>query len=405
MNGSPEDPIEHAPVEPPPSQQASTEGLPAAPAAPIVDDHERGCWVAFNRTPGIGAARVRRLLERFGALAEAWRATPTQLAQAGLDRRTVEAVLTLRPRLDPERELERARRGGVAVLTWRDDDYPRQLGAIPDPPPVLYLRGALLPGDERALAVVGTRRPTYYGREVAERLSATLAGAGLTIISGLAKGVDTHAHRGALAAGGRTIAVLGHGLQTVYPPENRRLADAVAERGAVLTEYAPGVAPAAENFPPRNRIISGLSAGVLIVEAGEQSGALITSRYAAEQGRDVFAVPGPINSSASRGCHRLIQDGAKLVTDADDILEELEPHAERVTPRQMALDLAADAAPPTPDESRLVQLLIEAGQPTHVDQIARRLALPVQEISGTLSFLEVQGRVRHVGGMRYTLVR
>jgi DNA processing protein len=222
----------------------------------------------------------------------------------------------------------------------------------------------------------------------------------------LAKGVDMHAHRGALAAGGRTIAVLGHGLQTVYPPENRRLADAVAERGAVLTEYAPGIAPVAENFPPRNRIISGLTSGVLIVEAGEQSGALITSRYAAEQGRDVFAVPGQINSSASRGCHRLIQDGAKLVTDADDILEELEPHAQWPAPRQMPLDLGAAAPPsPTADESRLVQLLGEAGQPAHVDQIARRLALPVQEISGTLSILEVQGRVRHVGGLRYTLVR
>lgn len=396
MNASPELPNEHEPVEPP---------AESPPAGRPIDDHERGCWVAFNRTPGVGAARVRRLLDRFGTLAEAWRATPAQLAQAGLDRRTVAAVFALRPRLEPARELERARRGGVAVLTWRDDGYPRRLGAIPDPPPVLYLRGALLPGDERALAVVGTRRPTYYGREVAERLSAAAAGAGLTIVSGLAKGVDTHAHRGALAAGGRTIAVLGHGLQTIYPPENRRLADAVAERGAVLTEYAPGVAPVAENFPPRNRIISGLAAGVLIVEAGDQSGALITSRYAAEQGRDVFAVPGPINSSASRGCHRLIQDGAKLVMDADDILEELEPHAEQAAPRQMSLDLAADAPAPTADESRLVQLLAETGQPAHIDQLARRLALPVQEISGTLSCLEVQGRVRHVGGIRYSLVR
>ena len=355
--------------------------------------------------PAGTAARGRRLLDCFGTLAGARRALPAHLVLAGLYRRTVDAFAALRPRLDPDRELERVRRGGVAVLTWRDDDDSQCRTAIPDPPPVLYLRGALLQRDERALAVVGTRRPTYSGRVVAERLCTALAGAGLCIVSGLAKGVDTHAHRGALAGGGRTIAVLGHGLQTVYPPENRRLADAVAERGAVLTEYAPGVGPVAENFPPRNRIISGLASGVLIVEAGEQSGALITSRYAAEQGRDVFAVPGQINSSASRGCHRLIQDGAKLVTGAADILEELEPQVARATPRQMALDLAAGAAPPTPDERRLVQLLVEAGQPAHVDQIARRLARPVQEVSGTLSFLEVQGRVRHVGGMRYTLVR
>lgn len=177
MNGSPEVWSERGPVEAP---------VAPPPVGRPIDDHERGCWVAFSRTPGIGAARVRRLLARFGTLAEAWRATPSQMALAGIDRRTVETLTALRPRLDPERELERARRGGVAVLTWRDDDYPQRLGAIPDPPPVLYLRGALLPGDERALAVVGTRRPTYYGREVAERLSAAIAGAGLTIVSGLA---------------------------------------------------------------------------------------------------------------------------------------------------------------------------------------------------------------------------
>jgi DNA processing protein len=376
-----------------------------------ISESERACWVAFNRTPGIAAKRVRALLDRFGSLAAAWEAPARDLALAGLDRRAAAALEATRARLNPERELERVRHAGALVLTWRDAEYPARLAAIPDPPPVLYLKGALTPADTFALAMVGTRRPTVYGRGVAEKLAAELAAVGVTIVSGLAKGIDSHAHRGALGGGGRTIAVLGHGVDTCYPPENRLLLAQIVEAGAVVTEYPLGTGPMAENFPPRNRIISGLAAGVLVVEAGDKSGALITSRFAAEQGRDVFAVPGPITSPASEGCHRLIQDGAKLVAGADDVLAELNPHLGATSVQQLRLDLDAGgpgisesaAIPPiaTDGEAAMIALLEEAGEPVHVDQLARTLALPVHEVTGALALLEVQGRVRHAGGMRY----
>ena len=403
-----------------------------------MDDRERACWVAFNRVPGIGVARFRLLLERFGSLAAAWQAPPRDLAQAGLDRRALDALLAARPQLRPERELERVGRLRAKVVTWHDAAYPPLLAAIPDPPPVLYVRGRL--AADQALAIVGTRRATLYGRDAAERLAADLASAGLTIVSGLAKGIDTHAHRGALKGGGRTIAVLGHGIDTCYPPENRRLAAEIAERGALVTDYAVGTGPLGENFPPRNRIISGLAAGVLVVEAGETSGALITSRYAAEQGRDVFAVPGPITAHASRGCHRLIQDGAKLVTSAEDVLAELNPHLAVLSARQLRLEFAPSGATPSPSplegesgkwadprgrgpggvwglnaagrpdrpdgapDSDLVARLRELGE-AHVDLLARLSGRPVHEVSAELTLLELQGRVRHLGGLRYTAAR
>ena len=367
------------------------------PTAVGPDERERAAWVAFNRTPGVGVVRFRRLLERFGSLAEAWHAPQAALAEAGLDRRSLEAVSQLQRTLDPARELARARAIGASVLTWQDPDYPALLGAIPDPPPVLYVRGRLAPEDGGAVAMVGTRRATVYGRDVAERLARDLAQHGITIVSGLAKGIDTHAHRGALAGGGRTIAVLGHGLDTVYPPENRRIAADIVEHGALVSDYPVGTGPLAENFPPRNRIISGLAAGVIVVEADHRSGALITSKFALEQGRDVFAVPGPVNAPSSRGCNRLIQDGARLITGAEDVLLELNPHlvAQPAFPAPTQLTLEA--------EHPLVAALREIGQPAHVDQLARSLGLPIAEVTGGLALLELSGQVRHAGGMRYQL--
>jgi len=387
---------------------AAAAAQPATPTPP--DERERACWVAFNRVSGIGPQRQRLLLAHFGSLARAWAAPVPALEAAGLDPRSVAALERARRQIKPEHELERVRRAGARVVTRLDAEYPRKLAAIAGAPPLLYVRGALTVADEWALAIVGTRRPTVYGREVAERLAAQLAAAGLTIVSGLAKGIDTHAHRGALRGGGRTIAVLGHGIESVYPPENRALAAQIVEAGAVVTDYPLGTGPASENFPPRNRIISGLAAGVLVVEAGETSGALITSSYAAEQGRDVFAVPGPITSPASRGCHRLIQDGAKLVASADDVLWELNPYLGRpagTSTRQLALDLApAPGAPAVAaglgeQERRLLAALHEAGQPLHVDQLARLCGEPVQAMSALLAQLEISGHVEHLGGMRY----
>jgi DNA processing protein len=368
---------------------------------------------------------VRLLLDRFGSLAAAWAAPLHEVSRLGFDRRVLDAIADARGRVEPERELERVRRLKATVLTLHDPDYPERLAAISGAPPVLYVRGSLTAGDGWSLAVVGTRRPTLYGRDTAQRLAGELAAAGVTIVSGLAKGIDTHAHRGALAAGGRTVAVLGHGIDTCYPPENRRLAAEIAERGAVVTEYAAGVGPLAENFPPRNRIIAGLAAGVLVVEAGETSGALITSRFAGEQGRDCFAVPGPITSPASRGCHKLIQDGAKLVTSADDVLWELNPHlapppppAPRQlplaipTPTQTAAAAAAEATSPSTsapaaadDSSDLLQHLAAAGEPLHVDVLARLVRRPVHEVAAALALLEVHGAVRHAGAMRYAPTR
>ena len=374
-----------------------------------MDDRERAAWVAFNRAPGVGVVRFRRLLERFGSLAEAWRAPRSELAQAGLDRRAVDGVAQLQATTDPEAALEDVRRAGAQALTWQDYDYPALLQHIPDPPPVLYIKGSLLPDDAQAVAMVGTRRATVYGRDVAQRLARDLAGAGMTVVSGLAKGIDTHAHRGALAGGGRTIAVLGHGIDTVYPFDNRRLAQEVVERGALISDYPLGMGPIAENFPPRNRIISGLAAGVVVVEADHDSGALITSRFALEQGRDVFAVPGPVTSPSSRGCNRLIQDGAKLVTAAEDVLVELNPHllgavssARERSAAQLTLDLASGAQR-SQAQSPLLDALRELGQPAHVDQLARAVGLPIAEVTGGLALLELEGRVRHAGGMRYQL--
>lgn len=397
-------------------EEAAPDGVRGAGGAggSATAEAERAAWVAFNRVPGIGVVKFRRLLGRFGELTRAWDAPRRELLLAGIDTRAVDAIERVRAETQPARELERVRRAGAAALIWRDAQYPALLAAIDDPPPVLYVRGTLTAADAQAVAMVGTRRATVYGRDVAERLAAGLATNGFTVVSGLAKGVDTHAHRGALAAGGRTIAVLGHGIDLVYPAENRRLASQIVERGALISDYAVGIGPLADNFPPRNRIISGLSAGVVVVEAGEGSGALITSNYAAEQGRDVFAVPGPITSLASRGCHRLIQQGAKLVESAEDIMQDLNPHMATLQARQLTLDLgdahpAGQGAPFNIDagaggghlEDDLISRLVAAGQPVHVDRLARESGRPVHEITATLTLLELQGRVQHTGGMSY----
>lgn len=349
-------------------------------------------WVGFAQVPFIGPTRLSRLRERFGTLDEAWRARPAAL-RAVLDERAVESLLRVRAALDVDRELERIHGLGIEVLAQDDPGYPFHLAQIPAPPPVLYLRGALLPADRTAVAIVGTRRATSYGRAVAARLAGELAEAGITIVSGLALGVDGAAHDAALRAGGRTLAVLGSGLDIIYPGEHRRLAERIAEQGALLSDYAPGRKPDARNFPARNRIISGLSRGVIVVEAPERSGALITADFAADQGRDVMAVPGSILTAASAGCHRLLRDGAKVVTGAADVLAEL------------GLDGDAAAAviqQPLPlDEDERLILALLTGEPQHIDEVAAASQLPIAKLGGLLTTMELKGSIRNAGAQHY----
>lgn len=350
-------------------------------------------WLGFNLVPGVGPARFRRLINHFGSAEDAWRATPAALVAAGLDPRTVEGIVARRARIDLDRELRRIERCGAQLLSWDDPSYPSLLKHVVDAPPLLYVRGSLRPSDELALAVVGTRRASVYGKQVCERLVAEIAGRGVTVVSGLARGIDAAAHRAALGAGGRTVAVLACGVDIVYPAEHASLADEVAAHGALISEYPLGSSPDAGNFPARNRIISGMSRATLVVEAGQTSGALITANFALDQGRDVLAVPGSIFAPGCVGTNRLIQSGAKPILDVDDILEELDV----VTVGQQ-LEFRA-VAPDDPVERSLLEVL--TGEPTHVDEIARRLALPVANVSSALALLELKGMARHVGGMHY----
>ncbi|HSO27174.1 MAG TPA: DNA-processing protein DprA [Anaerolineales bacterium] len=349
--------------------------------------------VGFNHVRGIGPARLRLLLDAFGDVKSAWDAAPANLADAGLPAGVVEAVVDTRRQLSLEAVGERIARLGIQVLTWEDEAYPRRLAEIDNPPPVLYLRGELLPEDAWAAAIVGTRRMTAYGRQVTEELAGRLAAAGATVVSGLARGVDGVAHRAALDAGGRTLAVLGSGVDRIYPPEHRRLADELIQNGALISEYPPGAAPEAANFPPRNRIVAGLSKAVVVVEAGERSGALITATFAAEQGHEVFATPGGIYAPQSRGTNRLIQQGARPLLDPQDLLDEL--GLDEVP----AYRAARQALPGDAIQAQLYELL--GKEPLHVDELRARAGLPIDQVSAALTMMELKGLVRPVGGMQY----
>jgi DNA processing protein len=288
-------------------------------------------------------------------------------------------------------------RNPIRALTWNDPDFPARLKEIYDVPPVLYVRGTITPEDEWTIAVVGTRRATIYGREVTERLTAELVRNRITIVSGLARGIDSIAHRTALESGGRTIAVFACGLDEVYPPENVKLAQSIIEHGALVSEHPLGTRPKKEHFPLRNRIMSGLSVGVLVIEGDVNSGAMITASLALEQNREVFAVPGNILSLASRGTNRLIKEGAKLVSDVQDILEELNL---TMIPRQLEM---REVVPENEIESLILKYL--SHEPTHIDEVCRSSCLPIATVSSTLAMMELKGIVRQMGGMNYIRAR
>lgn len=358
---------------------------------------ERSAYLAFNLTPGIGPTRLRALVEYCGSAAAAWQAQPDDWRAAGLDRRSVEALRKSRAGLDLAAEWRAIEAIGARVVVVEDAEYPALLRQIEAPPPLLYVRGSLVEGDRWAVAVVGTRNATPYGREVAAKLSGDLAAAGVTVVSGLALGIDAVAHRVALEHNGRTIAVLGSGVGAVYPSQHQGLAERICERGALISEYAPTAAPLGGNFPARNRLISGLSLGTLVVEAGERSGALITVQFALEQGREVFAVPGSILSRASDGPNQLIVEGATPVRGVEGILAQLNlSHA--AAQREVAAVVAE-----TPAEAALLPLL--SGEPTHIDSLGRDSGLLAHEVSATLGLMELKGMVRQVGAMHYVLAR
>ena len=357
-------------------------------------------WIALKSVTGIGNVTFRRLLERFDTPEAVFTARSADVASVrGITPIVLNGISSGSWRRFAEEECERLTTSGARIVTFTSIDYPKSLFEIPDPPPFLYVRGELR-SQETSIAIVGSRRATSYGLLATSRLSEALAGHGITVISGMARGVDTAAHKGALAAGGRTIGVLGSGIDKIYPPENRRLFDDMAEKGCLVSEFPLGTLPLAENFPRRNRIISGLSRGVLVIEAAENSGSLITARYALEHGRDVFAVPGNITFASSRGSNRLIKEGAKLVDCVEDILEELPAYVRAAvdspllqpSPRTFAL---------TPKEAAVYELL--ARSPLHIDDIITQTELTAGEVSSMLLHLELKGAVTPLPGTHYAI--
>ena len=353
---------------------------------------ERAALIALSQVTHIGPVRLGRLRDHFDSLDRAWLA-PEQELRRVLDERACRAVLTARARIAPDEVLQEISKYGVDVVTVLEDAYPRILREIPGPPPVIYYRGSLPEKDEPTVAIVGTRRATSYGREATARIGSELAAAGITIVSGLAKGIDGCAHRAALDAGGRTIAVLASGVDIIYPPEHRQLADRIVESGALVSDYPPGTRPDAPNFPARNRLISGLALATIVVEAPSRSGALITVGFAADQGRDVYAVPGSILSPASEGTNRLLRQGATPLTAAAELLDDLKlTPAESPEPEQVAF--------PMTDEERSIYALVTA-EPQHIDELAYSAGLTISSASALMTMLELKGLVANAGAQHF----
>jgi len=355
-------------------------------------------WLALNMIPGLGASRCQKLLNHFGSPQAILEAGLKELQHvSGIGEFTARQIVNFRDKLNVEKEISRIEKQKVSIVTFSDENYPSNLRSIFDPPIMLYIKGQLLPEDRIAIAMVGTRRPTTYGKMVAEKLSKELVERDVTIVSGLARGIDTCAHKGALSGGGRTIAVLGCGIDICYPPENRALFDEIGQRGAVVSEFPMATRPEKMNFPMRNRIISGLSLGAVIVEAGSKSGALITAECALEQGREVFAVPGNIFNSGTKGAHSLIKQGAKLVENCEDIIEEISCLRD-LLPLSLAVKSSGEVKL-SQEEERVYNLL--SFEPIHIDLISKESGLPISRVSPVLMNLEMKGKIRQVAGKMF----
>lgn len=360
-------------------------------------EHNSIDYLQLSLTTGVGPCTLANLLERFGTASDVLQASPQELSEA----EGVGVLLSRRIRSNEFRDLALSvfslcEDKGVRLLFPWEPEFPRLLKELPDPPMLLYVRGEFVRTDALSIAIVGTRGATQYGRSQAERFSRALARAGLTIVSGLARGIDAAAHSGALEADGRTIAVLSSGVAEIYPPQHQELAERIAENGVLISEMPPGAKPKKGMFPQRNRLISGLSLGTIVIEAAERSGALITARLAGEQGREVFALPGLVTAPNARGCHRLIKDGAHLIQDPEDVLEELGPMVEEVvlSPEQTV----RHAAELQLNEQENAVLQAIDVQPTDINTIVVSSGLPVPRVLSTLSVLEMRRLVRRVSG-------
>lgn len=360
---------------------------------------EQKYWLGLSLIHHLGAVRLQQLVSCFGTAQNVWSATEQQLIQCDLPQQIVDAIVHHRRQIDPDEELDKVLATGATIVTIADNNYPAPLRELTDLPPILYVKGEWITPDERALAIVGTRNATQYGRDVAFSIGRQVAGQDVTIISGLAQGIDTAAHRGALAGQGRTIAVLGNGIDQIYPLENSELAEQIVQNGALITEFSVGAPPVGKNFPRRNRIISGLSQGVLIAEAPEKSGALITAEAALEQGKEVFAVPSNIFNPVGRGCNRLIQEGAQLVMRISDILDALDVAYDRTQTRQQTNEITPENA----TESSILNLL--ESDPIHIDVLIRKSGLSTEIVTSTLTILELKGLAQMVGHMQYCRMR
>ena len=358
-------------------------------------------WLALGRVPGLGATRLKRLWEHFDSMKRVWEADLENLRGAGIEQKIAEEIVFARRDIKPDEELAKIERTGIKVVTLGDNDYPKLLKEIYNPPAVLYYRGELTGGgDEFAVAVVGTRKYSSYGKQVTMSIVSELANQGITTVSGLALGIDAIVHEATVGKQGRTIAVLGSGIGEgdIYPSINRYLAKKVIENGGlVVSEYAPGTMPIKQNFPQRNRIISGLSLATLVIEAPESSGALLTAKYALEQNRDVMAVPGNIYNTNAVGTNNLIKMGAKLVTSANDVLDALNMKQvkEFIDNRKIVAD--------GPEETLILPIVTD--EPAHVDEIIKKTGLTTAQVNSTLILMEMKGKVRNLGNMMYTIAR
>ncbi len=352
-------------------------------------------YVLLSMVRGLGPRMLARLTEALGSPERVWGAPEQELrAVPDVSPEVVRNLVAKRKRLDPDTEMRRLRDEGIGVVAVDEPAYPALLRYIFDPPRVLYIKGDPAVLQQPMLAIVGARKATHYGLGVAEKIARDLAAAGLCIVSGMARGIDTAAHKGALIARRPTVAVLGCGVDIVYPPENKKVMADIIASGAVISEFPPGTAPVGGNFPQRNRVISGLSRGVMVIEAAEKSGSLITADFALEQGRDVFAVPGQVTSPLNTGAHRLIKQGAKLVEDARDVLEELGLAAAAEEPREMEITKSLTA-----NEKKVYNIVSD--NPVNPEKIIGETGMSSAEVLSTLLVLELKGLVRQLPGQRY----